>query len=362
MFQSIEIERFKGIEHLKLDGLKPVNLITGVNNIGKTSVLNAIDCLSGSIDPDKVILNIFNKELGEGEIQKNGYFLKKIFYDLNTHMPAFVKAVTYDDKIYELKLKLFNSKTGFITSSVNFASDIFGGSHVLIFNVEQSDSTKSFNSFYLIEDSYARHIEQLLNIELYEAPPLELGIANFISSSMENYRTQEISKYIDEVQFNKMLPDLIAFMHLADKKITDIKIGRNNTILFDIGLTSLIDFYSMGEGVQRLLRIMSVLFVKKNIESIVIIDEIDTGLHWTSLKVLWKIVYHCAKRFNIQVFTTTHSQECIDAAIKVQKEIGDDDYLSLYRLYRHKDTDELSVRHYDKNGLEAAYHLNRDLR
>lgn len=41
-FKHIEIHNFRGIESLKINNIKQVNLITGKNNCGKTSVLEAV--------------------------------------------------------------------------------------------------------------------------------------------------------------------------------------------------------------------------------------------------------------------------------------------------------------------------------
>jgi predicted ATPase len=42
MIEYIEIKNFKSIENLKIPGLKRVNLISGRNNTGKSSVLEAL--------------------------------------------------------------------------------------------------------------------------------------------------------------------------------------------------------------------------------------------------------------------------------------------------------------------------------
>jgi len=43
-----------------------------------------------------------------------------------------------------------------------------------------------------------------------------------------------------------------------------------------------------------------------------LIDEIDTGLHHTVLRDMWKLVVQTAVKHDIQVFATTHSLDCIN--------------------------------------------------
>ena len=42
---KIIIENFKGIKRVELDPIKPINVLIGRNNSGKSSVLQALECL-----------------------------------------------------------------------------------------------------------------------------------------------------------------------------------------------------------------------------------------------------------------------------------------------------------------------------
>ncbi|MBQ9622238.1 MAG: AAA family ATPase, partial [Treponema sp.] len=44
---SLDIETYRGIKNLKLEGFTGVNILTGDNNCGKTSVLELLHTLSG---------------------------------------------------------------------------------------------------------------------------------------------------------------------------------------------------------------------------------------------------------------------------------------------------------------------------
>ena len=45
-----------------------------------------------------------------------------------------------------------------------------------------------------------------------------------------------------------------------------------------------------------------------------LVDEIETGIHHSVMKNLWQIVAKAARTFDVQVFATTHSFECLVAA------------------------------------------------
>lgn len=48
-----------------------------------------------------------------------------------------------------------------------------------------------------------------------------------------------------------------------------------------------------------------------NADSVVLVDEIDAGLHWTAMAGMWRLVVEVARKSRLQLFATTHSQDCI---------------------------------------------------
>lgn len=68
---------------------------------------------------------------------------------------------------------------------------------------------------------------------------------------------------------------------------------------------------SSGDGMSRLLALALHLSQAEN--SVLLIDEIDTGLYYQVLPQMWRLVVETAARLGVQVFATTHSRDCIDA-------------------------------------------------
>lgn len=65
---------------------------------------------------------------------------------------------------------------------------------------------------------------------------------------------------------------------------------------------------SMGDGMRRLLALsISLIHVRGGY---LLIDEIDTGFHYSIMAKMWELVVRTAKESNIQVFATTHSADC----------------------------------------------------
>jgi len=51
--------------------------------------------------------------------------------------------------------------------------------------------------------------------------------------------------------------------------------------------------------------------------SVLLVDEIDTGLHYTVLPDMWRLIMESARDLDVQVFATTHSSDCIEALASV---------------------------------------------
>ena len=78
---------------------------------------------------------------------------------------------------------------------------------------------------------------------------------------------------------------------------------------------------SMGDGLSRVLQMTLALVSAK--DGILLVDEFENGLHWTVQPKLWQLVFRLAKRLNVQVFATTHSQDCVKAFSSVWQDDED---------------------------------------
>ena len=113
----------------------------------------------------------------------------------------------------------------------------------------------------------------------------------------------------------------------------------------------------LGDGIGRLLRVA--LAIADASKGIVLIDEIENGLHYMVLKNVWKAVAQLARQYSTQVFATTHSRECVQAAHEAFTEDEKYDF-RLHRLERIKG--KISNVVYDKEALEAAIKANFEIR
>lgn len=78
---------------------------------------------------------------------------------------------------------------------------------------------------------------------------------------------------------------------------------------------------SMGDGINRVLSIILGLVNCKG--GVFLLDEFETGLHYTVQTKLWEVIFMLSEKLNIQVFVTSHSRDCINSFVAAnEKKLG----------------------------------------
>ena len=75
---------------------------------------------------------------------------------------------------------------------------------------------------------------------------------------------------------------------------------------------------SLGDGVWRVFVLATALICARG--SLLLVDEIDTGLHYAVMEDVWRVVLETAQRLDVQVFATTHSLDCVNSLAEVCEE------------------------------------------
>jgi len=123
----------------------------------------------------------------------------------------------------------------------------------------------------------------------------------------------------------------------------------------DLGLCGLVP---IAGGMSRLTSIM--LAILTNPGCIVLIDEFESGFHYSVLRDVWMAVVNAAKRSDTQLFMTTHSWECVKAAHEVFREMGDRDALCVCRLERRGE--KIVPIMYDEQAIDSAFEYGLEMR
>jgi AAA15 family ATPase/GTPase len=55
-----------------------------------------------------------------------------------------------------------------------------------------------------------------------------------------------------------------------------------------------------------------------------LIDEVENGLHYSVLRHVWPLLMSFSRKFNVQVFVSTHSRECLRSLLPTLQENEDE--------------------------------------
>ena len=117
----------------------------------------------------------------------------------------------------------------------------------------------------------------------------------------------------------------------------------------------------LGEGTNRIFTIALALVNARN--NILLIDEIDLGLHHSVQEKLWEIVFRFSKELNVQVFATTHSQDCVQAFGEIWNKPENQKEGNYIRLQRNRlDSTLIEPVYYDSNVLLGSIYDNLEIR
>jgi AAA15 family ATPase/GTPase len=111
---------------------------------------------------------------------------------------------------------------------------------------------------------------------------------------------------------------------------------------------------SLGDGMWRMLAMAIAITQCKG--GFLLIDEIDTGLHYTVMADMWKLIYNAAKEFDVQVFATTHSNDCVYSLAPVCPSNADENNVTVQRIeagkFRAVPYSEIEIKIAAEKGLE----------
>ena len=113
----------------------------------------------------------------------------------------------------------------------------------------------------------------------------------------------------------------------------------------------------MGEGIGRLLTLLLAISEAKG--GLVMIDEIETGFHYSILSDVWRAIGQMAREANVQIFATTHSWECLKAAHESYSQSDAYDF-RLHRLDR--ENSDVTLTAYDREMIKTALASGMELR
>lgn len=314
--KSIEINQFRGIQQLTISDFSNINLIAGDNNSGKTTFLEAIQLLFtksnlGSVKnviTQRTVLNpnsssfyisfikMFNMEQKENQLNFSIY-ADSDKGPLEFELKGNEKSVSGDDALQlsmiSPRQKALYKKSAYLPETVK----LFTG------NIITQTGNKTTEKDILFTSLDNVITGSLIKKEIYYIP------------SFGHLRYDLLKNIVDNLEYKKLVIDIL---RQFDDSIADICYTKADdgtyleTIITKNGVNMPFSVY--GDGIKKILFILNKMFDAA--DSILMIDEIETGLHKKYYDTLFPVVFALAEKLNVQLFIATHSIEAIDAILR----------------------------------------------
>ena len=356
MIGTLHILNFKKVKSLTLPKLNRVNLLVGDNNVGKSTILEALSLYLSNGSESQIWKLLSNRgeaisPLDENIADYNREHYLSLFHNREENYSkqfgiSIGESMISDQCLRISQIYYSESRTSDNTPIIHlFSQEDVEEKHFNITGTGIRVSSKS-KTFHISYQSNTPSFRQIAKLAPFE----------YVRSS-DFTPTENASRY-DAITLTDVEPyvaEALRFIHPDIDRISFV----NDSPRWRIPMASFKDskkrirLSSMGDGINRMLTVILALLNCKG--GVFMIDEFETGLYYTVQTKLWEIVFMLAEKLNIQVFATTHSSDCIRSFAKANNGQG-----TLIRMEEHEG--ELTTTSYSDSELIFATNNQIELR
>ncbi|GBC62779.1 hypothetical protein DENIS_3756 [Desulfonema ishimotonii] len=347
MISEIEIRNFRCFEETRISGFRRVNLIGGLNNSGKTALLEAL-YLNASVET-KCVVNLMRFRREDLEFAKSipEKAWSNFFFNQNNISPAIIKSKGSDEDV-DLKIWCDDSAENFFLKF----EDEFEKNEDLDEDLIEIKDLLSNNQY----KKAALHLTWYINGKKIPQLSLIATSKGIISKELKFPSTKQVkfipaalrtsksalAREFDMSELSGNTDKVLEAIKLIDSSIKEAKtlsIGEPTLYLKKEGGVYLpISLY--GEAVSKVADF--ILRIVNHQGHILLIDEIENGIHYTHQPRLWEMLFKLAVEFDIQIFATTHSLEMIRAFAETGLQQEDKEMAAYIELTRHIRTGQIT--------------------
>ncbi len=296
MIKAIDIHYFRCFHKTSISGFKQFNLFGGLNNSGKTSLLEALYFGTNN--------GAFNSSRSENDADYFNY-LKNIYY------PEF-----------------------------------------------------TINLEIILEDGKKLKRDFLSNVNHNRIPFKPLWFCKSDGSSLPNSLDLIVS--FDRLSKLGYDDQLIEYLKIIDPSINHIRTYATNPKLLFLRKNFGNAYHPLnyfGDAINKLIKYVLIIY-NLTPNSVLLLDEIENGIHFSVQKEFIKNLMKLCLEKNIQIFATTHSEEFINAYIEVSEELfgENQEQATYFEMARHFKTDEIIGSQISLDTLEYKIEHHKSFR
>jgi len=312
LLPSLEVANFRAFRHLRIERLARVNLIVGKNNVGKSSLLEALWLYAHRGSWSSLWDLIERRDEGhrpgrqvvipEG-IEAQAHAYAQLFYGrpdlaLVSEGLAIGSAQDGGDRL-TISVGWKKNQPSIPGLPPNHLSQMIG---LVVHRSGLSDIT---HDFALTTIGFRDVVPPI---------PCQFAHANGLGQATLGQLWNEITLTEREEDVIRALqiiaPDVLRVNVRVDSRSGQAE--QERTVIVRLRSSDeQVRLRSLGDGMNRMFGIALTLVNAKG--GLLLVDEIENGLHYSALPDMWRLIFDVAARLNVQVFATTHSWDCIEA-------------------------------------------------
>jgi len=313
MYNTIKIENYRVFQNLEIAELGQVNLFVGRNNAGKTAILEAVELLTtDDMLPSALFESMkrrqeeyFSPEIDETLIEINHLFTGH-YIDTNSQFQISGK---------------YNNQHRYLEVRIVEETDLLG--QVLAIKISGTGLQEPMVILFHDLNNIAgrRSFTRRAVVSSTNFPVRFLSTAGADDVLLRSLWDSIMATPEEEKVYEALYPILPTLERIVFTVSEQTRFSNRNTtagVFVKLKGMNRVPLGSMGEGTSRLLGLA--IYLVKSAGGYLLIDEIDTGLHYSVMEDLWRFIIQTAKQLNVQVFATTHNGDCVRALAWLQEE------------------------------------------
>jgi AAA15 family ATPase/GTPase len=346
---KIDIASFKNLRNIELEDFGHINLILGDNNVGKTSVL---EVLLFDENPNNFLSNLrgtYLHKLNVSHIKGNIDFVTP-FLDSKRNGAAIEFNTFLKGAKVGTKYSITSKELGSLTKAQYEKLELYFSNSSP--NLHTAIVKRGSREYVIPQNSPSLDNESTIYMPFISPKIIYADdLLNFYSKAIIPSKSKKQQLIQDMNQFIPGLEDIeIATQSTSGIPILITRIDGNDTAL---------PLNMYGDGSIKFFRILVEIATSANAR--LMIDEIDSGIHFSRLKSLWRTTLNSAIQNNTQLFITTHNDECLAYLKEVLEEEEFKHMQSECRCYTMRQLPDGSTKAFKYEFPNFAFAVNQEI-
>jgi AAA15 family ATPase/GTPase len=334
MITQLKLKNFRCFQALELRDISPVTLIAGSNGVGKSTILESIFLFNNRIRSEVFMQLLAFRGITITKLTTEIW--ENLFANFDINNIIEISTTTDDNK--EQSVTIAKDDSFSLSSLPGFQSQ----ANVALIGLPILDaySLKLTHADSTRKDKYIANFAITVNniVMTQQQSIIHPTTYTHYINSRTTIHAQLVADWFGRVWKENKVPQCINALKCVDERISDIFVlpqGGSSVLHTNVGHASGVPINTLGDGINKLLNIILVML--SNPGSIILIDEIENGFHYSFFPKLWEIIGNAAQESGCQVVATSHSYECIKGAKCLASNKGKPDLFRFIRLDRIDD-------------------------